>query len=326
MKLRQSIVLVPFFVLTAFTTAAYGQQRHTLVAGLVTWIGYGPFFIAQEKGFFDAEGITVNIRVMDGPGEREAAFASGQIDLFPNTPDAFTIFAAQGTAGKMVMPLDESRGADGLIARSSIKSISDLKGKTIGFQSGITSHFFLLYELDKVGLRAKDVIQQNMEAGDAGAAFLAKRLDAAVTWEPWLSKARQDPDSRVLATSAETPGLLVSSMMLKPRLLSARRADVLAFMRAWYKAVDFLNSNPEESRNIIGKAFALKDDEVGEQLQTVHLLTLQEAKAYYGRTGALGPVAQSFDKAVELYSRERVIKKRPNMEELIDPTLLIEIK
>src|SRR5205823_727872 len=89
--------------------------------GVVTWIGYGPFFIGVEKAIFRKYGVDLDIKIMDGPGEREAAWAAGQFDLLPNTPDALVILAnSQALNGRVILSLDNSRGADGIVSRASI--------------------------------------------------------------------------------------------------------------------------------------------------------------------------------------------------------------
>ena len=298
-------------------------RRYTV--GIVTWIGYGPLFVAREKGFFRDEGFDIDIRIMDGPGEREAAYLAGKVDFFPNTPDAFAIFASQGHAGKIVMPLDESQGADGLVAKRDIRSLRELRGRTVGFQSGITSHFFLLYLLDSVGLAGSDVRQENLGAGEAGAAFVAGKLDAAVTWEPWLSKARQLPQSHVLASSRDTPGLLADLLMVPDRVISNDHEDVIGFIRAWWKGVEYLKDHPDESQKIIGRALNLKEKEVAEILTTTHFFTIQEALAYFGTKQRPGRAFQVFSLAAKLYKDNGVIYTLPGAaNQYFEPALLAE--
>src|ERR1022692_1391245 len=66
---------------------------------------------------------------------------------------------------------------------------------------------------------------QAMEPDVAGAAFLAGRIDAAVTWEPWLSKARTRPGGKVLLTSADVPGIIVDVVTVRDGFAKAS-ADV----------------------------------------------------------------------------------------------------
>lgn len=341
-RLQITVLLLILLVAAAtmFSCSRIGEEvekqaerpsRSTYDVGIVTWIGYGPLFIAQEKGIFAENGIDVNLRILDGPGERESAYLSGNIDFFPNTPDAFAIFASKGHAGTMVMPMDESHGADGLVAIRELKSIRDLQGKRVGFQSGISSHFFLLYILEREKLKSDDVMQENLGAGEAGAAFVAGRLDAAVTWEPWLSEARELQTAHVLATTRDTPGLLVDVLMVKPEVLESSRDDVLAFMRSWFDAVDYLSANPTESHDIIARGLSIPEEQVGQMLQDVKFYNPRESLQYFGLTtdnssSLSGPTVEDiFDKAARLYEQAGVIESVPEMTGLIDASLLREM-
>ncbi len=304
-----------------------GEDRtNTYTIGIVTWVGYGPLFIAQEKGFFKDERLDLKIEIMDGPGQRESAYLSGVLHFLPNTPDAFAIFATQGAAGKIVMPMDESYGADGLVAKMGISNIAELKGKKVGFQSGITSHFFLLYLLHKAGLSGQDILQENLGAGEAGAAFVAGKLDAAVTWEPWLTKAKELPEGNVLATSKDTPGLLADVLMVSDDMIASHRNDVKAFMRAWFRAINYMKENKAECISIISKAFKLDASEVKGMLETARFFTLNESQEYFGTIETPGKVFEVFEAAAKLYNANGVIDKIPSINKLVDTSLLQELK
>jgi len=118
---------------------------------------------------------------------------------------------------RQVLALDDSHGGDGMVAKKEIKTIKDLKGKTVAAQlGGGASYFWLAYVLGQNGLKLSDLKLVDMKAGDAGSAFVAGKVDAAVTWEPWLSKARETPFGHVLLSSDRTPGIIVDSLAFKP--------------------------------------------------------------------------------------------------------------
>src|SRR5207253_2486605 len=93
-----------------------------------------------------------------------------------------------------VFPIDASVGGDGILAKSTIKTVQDLKGQKVAVNQGSVSEWFLAQVLKKNGLSLSDVTEQNMKSGEAGAAFVAGQVDVAVTWEPWLSKAKARAD------------------------------------------------------------------------------------------------------------------------------------
>ncbi|MFS9598974.1 ABC transporter substrate-binding protein, partial [Klebsiella variicola] len=75
-----------------------------------------------------------------------------------------------------------------ILFSNATKAPADLKGKSVAYGQGTVMEFFLSVVLGKAGLSLKDVETVNMTGGDAGSAFSTGQVDAAVTWDPYLSK------------------------------------------------------------------------------------------------------------------------------------------
>ena len=137
--------------------------------------------------------------MIESPADRRAAFAADRIQGFATTVDTHVMTAAAENPipVKQVLALDDSYGGDGIVAKKEIKTVKDLKGKTVAAQLGAgASYFWLNYVLAQNGLKLSDIQAVDMKAGDAGAAFVAGKIDAAVTWEPWLSAPRTRRSAR----------------------------------------------------------------------------------------------------------------------------------
>jgi NitT/TauT family transport system substrate-binding protein len=94
-----------------------------------------------------------------------------------------------------------SDGSDGIIGRN-IKSPADVKGKTIGRENVLFEQVLLRAYLQKGGLAEKDVTIKDIPAPDAASAFAAKRVDVAVTFEPFMI----DPLPRLKARGIQDSG------------------------------------------------------------------------------------------------------------------------
>ena len=172
------------------TTTTPPPPPKPLKIALNIWPGYGAFFIAKDKGFYKDAGVDVAIEIIQGDPEREAALVSGKTDGIGMTIDNLVLLRDKGIPVKAIYKYDGSNGADGILAKKEITSVADLRGKNVGWAPGTTSHFLLTQVLKDAGLTTKDLVHAAMSSDDAGAAFAAGRLDAAVTWEPCLSKAK----------------------------------------------------------------------------------------------------------------------------------------
>src|SRR5205823_6256730 len=124
-----------------------------------------------------------------------------------------------------------------IVAKNSIQTVADLKGKTVAFQPGLPNHFLLLQVLQDAGLTYKDIKPVDMDADKAGAAFVAGALDAAVTWEPWLTKASQSGHGHILINTRQKPGVIVDALAFRDDVLSERKQAVAALVQAWFDAL-----------------------------------------------------------------------------------------
>src|SRR5207237_1277180 len=75
------------------------------------------------------------------------------------------------------------------------------------------------------------------EAEIAANTFTSGDVDAAVTWEPYLSKAARKAGSHILVTSKDTPGLIVDVFTVRDDYLRKHPDAVKGFIRGWYRAV-----------------------------------------------------------------------------------------
>jgi NitT/TauT family transport system substrate-binding protein len=75
----------------------------TLKVGHSTWVGYGPFYIAQEKGFFKEEGVDVEFTIMEDTAIKIGAMFAGQIDIAASTSDEFPSYLQPGKSVRYFM-------------------------------------------------------------------------------------------------------------------------------------------------------------------------------------------------------------------------------
>ena len=186
------------------------------------------------------------------------------------------------------------------------------------------SNFLLLYLLDKVGLSPRDVKIQAMEPDAAGLAFMAGKIDVAVTWEPYLSEAAKRPDGHILITSADplARGVIVDNLIVRDSVITHRREEVEGVVRAWFRAVDYMARNPEDSYAIIGRAFKLKPDAVAKMMEGVKLFDQKRDAELMVLSGAPHTVVEVGKKAEEIYYSQKLISNKPNIRRLIDASFI----
>jgi len=287
---------------------AAAQTTNKIRLGVPTWIGYGAVYIGQEKGLFS--GITVELRRSDDSNVFNAAMLRGELDGYCTTLDTFVIAAAGGVPGVAAYLFDESAGADGILARPGIKSVSDLRGKTIAAQTGFPNHFFLLHVMRAAGIPSSQYTHVNLDSDKAGAAFVSGTLDAAVTWEPWLSRARQLGKGTLLTTTRDYPSLLVDALIAHPVSLQRRTAEMRALVQGLIKAVEFWEASPSEGNSIVAKHFLLAPDAVGDMVRGVRFLNQAANRDYLASQGRAW---RTLTAAADIWQEAKLIKKAPDL-------------
>lgn len=273
-----------------------GPQQHSYRIGLGPWVGFGPLYLAQEKGFFRDAGINVELIVLTGIAERNSALKSGRIDALAAPVDYFVLSAGNHLETTIVMAIDESVGGDGIVARKDITKITDLRGKKVAFQRGLPSEFFLRALLQRDGVKLDELISTDMETAQAGAAFIAGNVDAAVVWEPWLSKAQEAGSGHVLASTKDFPNLIVDCLAFTKENVARSPDDVQKIVNAIYKAIDFWKENPDEANKIMAPHFQLDPAKYALILSGAKFTDQARNQSYFGteqNPGVIFGVAQT---------------------------------
>ena len=293
--------------LALFTISAGSQlaRADTLRIGYLVWVGFGPMFVAQEKGFFAKEGVEVELINMAAFDAAYAGLFAGQVDAIGATVDDMVPRYDPEQPHACVLAQDESLGADGILAANDIQSIADLKGKVVGRGATTVSQFFLNVLLQDAGLSEADIEPVDLGAEDVSDAFLLQEIDAAVTWEPFLTDGAQSEHGHILVNSTETPGLIVDCLITKIATLDQRVAEFRAVARAWDAAVAYVEANPEEGIVIMASHVGgwLEDPAVfAESLEGVRFADAKRNRELFGTPDAPGPIYKTSQYAIDIWS------------------------
>lgn len=301
------------------------KQTKTFHVATLTWVGYAPIYLAQERGFF--EGIDVHLEKLEETPSRRAALASGSVQGSVDILDSFTNGAAAGLPASVVLKLDDSMGGDGIVVRKSIQSIRDLRGKTVAYPPGLPSHFFLLSLLDDAGMKISELESRPMEADQAGAAFVSGSVDAAVTWEPWLSKAAAMPDGKILTTSRDKPGLIVDVFTVRNDFLRDNPDVVSSFLRGWFRALDYWRENPKDADLIMAKAMGLSEPEFAQMVVGVRYADLANNQAFFtAANGSPSTFAATVEHANKIWGREGLIRAAVDPKKIDGSAIVLALK
>jgi len=284
-----------------------------------TWPGLGPFYVARAKDFDEQEGVRLEVQMTENTEARRSALVSGEVDLVGITLDSVVIARSRGVPMVVVGKSDMSYGGDGIIARKEIQEVADLKGKRVACAEGLPSHFLLLYLLRENGLTASDIeLVPADDGGQAAFLFTSGTVDAAVTWDPWISRAGEMTEGHVLITTRDVPGLLLGIVAANPDLLGERADRIARAMRAWFRAVEFVHENPAEGASIMASEFNVPEPDFLRMAEGAKLADRLDNLETFGTPAAPGPAYQLAQDASDLWLAAGVIDAPVRPEAVID--------
>ena len=223
-----------------------------------------PIFIAVEKGFFKEENLNVSLtKFLAGAKMLEAA-AAGSLDggyfLITQALQAFEGGVdIKLTRGGSYFDVDHDASAIVTAVNSSIQSMVDLRGKVFAI-SGFAAHPMMTLQvaMEKHGLNLSDIQFHAIESSVTRIqALVSGRIDVTHLGEPFLTQALNTGNVRIIMRHVTDVfphhKFQMSRSFFLKRFIDRDKEAVDAFIRAFNKAVDWINANPVETREIIAK-------------------------------------------------------------------------
>lgn len=305
------------------TVAAALPARAEIKVGVSDWPGWVAWYVAEQKGLFKKHGADVKLVWFANYSDSISALSSGQLDANSQTWSDTLGPLAKGLPLKAVLVNDNSAGNDALMVSPKIKGFADLKGKSIALEQYSVSHFVLATALSKNGLKPGDVKIVNLAAGDAAAAFLSGRVDAAVVWNPWVNQIEQSGKGRPLFTSRDMPGLIPDLLVAQEKATKEKRKDLVGMIKAWFEAEKFIREQPAEASAIMAKVVSMKPDEYRVFLPGTRFFDAQANRA------ALDPAQPQSLVAVTpaitgFLAAHKLIEGKPDAAKGVDASLLAD--
>jgi len=212
------------------------------------WAGWSPIILANN-GFkpgklwktLNGKDFKVELTLIDDPVAMRDAYAAGNVHIGWATLDMLPLLLESLRRDSRVMPrvyqqVDWSNGGDGIVVRESIKTVSDLRGKTLVLAQNSPSHYFALNALINAGVQPAEVnFKFTQDAFQAAAAFNGdKSIAGCVSWAPDIYNLAKVRGNRMLVNTGTANKLI---------------ADV------WFARADFAKDNPDVVEGLVRGIF-----------------------------------------------------------------------
>ena len=252
--MKKTLTILTLAVSSALWAGGALAQETKVGIGISGWTGFAPLTLAKEAGIFKKNGLDVSVKKIPQK-DRHLAIASGDIQCAATTVETWIVWNANGVATTQIFQLDKSFGADGMVVKPNITKISDLKGKKVAADApGTATYFTLAWMLKKNGLGIKDVEVVNLSPQAAANAMIAGTagIDAAMTYEPFLSAVRAKPEAgKIIATTLDYP-MVMDTFGCTPKFLADNPKAAKALADSYFEALDMIAKDPKKSFEIMG--------------------------------------------------------------------------
>ena len=298
----------------AFTASA---QETKVAIGMSGWTGFAPLTLARDAGIFKKNGLDVTLTMIPQK-DRHLAIASGDIQCAATTVETWIVWNAGGVATKQIFQMDKSYGADGMAVRNGVAKIADLKGKTVAASApGTAPYFTLAWFLKKNGLGVKDVTVVNLEPAAAAQAFVAGQNDAAMTYEPYLSTVRDNPQAgKIIATTLDYP-MIMDTFGCTPKFLAENPKAAQALANSYFEAVDMIRKEPQKSYEIMGAPTKQSGEHFGKSAAYLRWQDKAANQKFFA-----GEFQQFSKEAADLLLEIGILKSAPDLTTIVDTTYI----
>lgn len=243
-------ILTLFLLISLIFTVGCGkeearkEQLPKLTIGLMPDVDSLPFVIAEENGYFDNEGLKVQIEMFKSAMDRDAAIQSGNLDGAVSDLLAVAFLRSGGFPVKVTSSTD---GSYQLIAGKN-ETAKDVKG-LVNKDVAVSRNTIIEYVTDEI------LAKNNLKDDSINKVIIPQiptrlemlqngKLAAATLPEPFASIAVHQGCH--LVVSSEAIGVNPGVMIFKEDVLTDKEKSVLAMYRAYNRAVEYLNTAPRE--------------------------------------------------------------------------------
>ena len=234
-------------------TAQMASAAEKVSVAIISFSPYAPWYIVKAKGL--AKDIDLDVKIIEGITEKNAAITSGQVQCMNNTMDSMVLARAGDLPVKVVAFSDMSYGLDKMVVTKDINTVEDFKGKKFGADYGFLNHMWMLLTMKRAGIDMKELQHAVMLPQESAAAFASGGIDIDVNYDPFASQSLKRDGAKVFKSSLTDRtwerGLISDAIACNESWLAAKPAVAKELMRAWFEAVNWWKENPEEGDAIV---------------------------------------------------------------------------
>lgn len=271
LSLTAILLMALGLLLTACAPAAAPAEVETISIALLPVLDTLPFYIAEQKGYFTEEGVNVVGLPVSGTVEADQLVQTGEADAILNSMASVALFNRESNGMKIVAIARsaETGPVFRILARpgSDIGSPADLAGVPVALAENTIVEYISQRMLEEEGLTPEEILFQGVPVlPERYQLLMSGEVQAALLPDP-LAQAAIEQGAVLVIEDAQYPQYSITTLNVLNSALENKPEAVRAFVRAWFRAIDDLNANPEAYR-----ALFLEKVNVPESVQATYVI------------------------------------------------------
>lgn len=302
------------------------------------WAGWAPIIYANE-GFKpgkvwktpDGKEFKVELVLIDDPVAMRDAFAAGDIHVGWGTVDMLPLLLESLQKDSRAMPrifqqIDWSNGGDGIVVRDSVKTMSDLRGKTVVLAQNSPSQFFILNALINSGVQPAEVsFKYTSDAFEAAAAFNAdKSLAGVVSWAPDIYNLEKVPGNKLIVSTGTANKLIADVWFARADFAKDHHAICAGMVQGIFDAMVKLKEQDAKVQvsKWMAAGYSIPEADTLGMLADAHSTNYAENREFFMNQNNPTNFERTYDTAFFLYKKIRVVDNKVPFDQLVDFSVL----
>ncbi len=288
--------------LCALLSSCGRPPDNILRIGSTVWPGYETLYMARERGLLD--GSNIHLVEMASGTEVMHALRMGNLEAAALTLDEALRLSAEGIPLQIALIFNFSVGGDGVVAGADVSGLDDLRGRRIGVETGAIGVIMLQALLQHSGLDQHDVDLVYLAIDQTPEALHQGDVDVIVTYEPYLSRAREQ-GGQLIFDSTAIPDMIMDVLVVREDRAEALHQPLRRLIAAHFKTLGFLHEQPRQAAELMQARLRLEPAAALATLDGLELPDLEANRRWLENTD--GRLTQRIERLQGLLLRMGVI-------------------
>lgn len=312
---KASYLLIAIFLLVSGGCSP--SVNEPVRVGSNIWPGYESLYLARSLGLYPEQ--SVHLVELPSATTVVQAVSTGSLDAACLTLDEALAARARGVDLQVLLVMDISDGGDVLLARPPIRTLEQLRGKTIAVEKTAVGAILLDGALQAAGLQPGDVTLKFSGVDQHEQVYLSGEADAVVTFEPVRSRLLAQGAVQ-LFDSRRIPGRIVDVLVARRETTTEFGPRLKALIRAHFAALSYRHKHPDDANQRTAAIFSVRPEQMDALFEGIKIPDLDENRQLL--TGDPAPLETSARELTVVMRKAGLLHDAVDLSDLIQPDFL----